>query len=435
MNLASLKPHALPVKERAEQIRFTILLCFAFSLPFSIPYSSVTLTLFVVTTLLGGGFKKLKGALMPVGLFALLFLLGLVGYFYSCNKREAGLLLERQAALFIFPLLLPLAAEINKQRAELLVKSLMLASLVAVLFLFAHMFYLIIFKLRLPFFDAAFSSNFFNHQFSRPLFIHAGYLSLYVAFSIFYLVFKFQSLQTFRWRLATLAALAVLLSGLFFLASRNAAIATAVVLLFVLPLFALQNKLRYTLVFIAVAGAAFLLVKNVSYLRERFSVELISEIKPLPDGTYLNYAVDEPRVERWKGAMDLIKQSPWIGYGTGDEGLMLKTEYMKRGLFISYLEGFNAHNQYLSYLLKNGILGLLVLLFAFGYYFYLAIRTSSFIYLSFLLLIVFGFFTENILDANKGILFFSLFNTYLGYVALNELKQKTSLESKASTHT
>jgi O-antigen ligase len=122
--------------------------------------------------------------------------------------------------------------------------------------------------------------------------------------------------------------------------------------------------------------------------------------------------------------MALVKRSPLIGYGTGDEIAMLKTQYIQKGLYISYLEDFNAHNQYLSFLLKNGVLGLAIFLMAFVYYLRLAFLNRDFMYISFLILLLIGFYTENVLDANKGILFFTFFNTLFGYEALKSLKMK-----------
>jgi uncharacterized membrane protein YiaA len=62
-------------------------------------------------------------------------------------------------------------------------------------------------------------------------------------------------------------------------------------------------------------------------------------------------------------------------------------------------------------------------LFAFIYYLLLAVKSRDLIYVSFLLLFLIGFYTENILDANKGIIFFALFNTCFGYnLVLNNTK-------------
>lgn len=91
---------------------------------------------------------------------------------------------------------------------------------------------------------------------------------------------------------------------------------------------------------------------------------------------------------------------------------------------LSYSEAFNTHNQYLAILIKNGIVGLIAFLLMLSYFFSISIKAKDFLYFSFLTILSIGFFTENIIDANKGIFFFAFFNTLLGYNCLNTLKQK-----------
>jgi O-antigen ligase len=140
----------------------------------------------------------------------------------------------------------------------------------------------------------------------------------------------------------------------------------------------------------------------------------------------------EPRMQRWICAVDLIKQRPLLGYGTGDEVGLLKQKYYDNNLMVSYHLEFNAHNQYLSTLIKHGIIGLLVFMSAFFYYLYLGVRAKDFIYTSFVILLLVGFFTENILDMNKGIFFFAFFNTLFGYNALFERKNNREQFQKSS---
>ena len=221
-----------------------------------------------------------------------------------------------------------------------------------------------------------------------------------------------------------LSIIIILYLGLFFLASRNSIICVFIILLFIFPFFKIYNKKKYLLISILFFILSFIIIFNITYFKNRFSGELISDIKPLNNKEYVNYSYTEPRIERWACAFDLIKKSPLIGYGTGDEVTMLKTEYSKKGLFISYLENFNAHNQYISYLIKCGIIGFVLFLFSFFYFLYLAIKDKNFIYLSFLIILLIGFYTENILDSNKGIVFFAFFNTLFGYMSIYNLNNK-----------
>lgn len=409
--------------DKAEQMRFGLLLLFAATLPFDMLYSSLILIVFFVATLVDVRREKWKLIPRQVYIFQAIFFLALLGYAYSYKKSSANFLIERQLSILLLPLFLPLAISSNAHRTNLLLGALAYSTAIAICYLFAKMVWTITFELKLPLFKTMLSGAFFNHQFSRPLNIHAGYLALYVSLSVLYFVHYCTNKENERYRYLALLPIMMLLAGLFFLAARNTIIATLFILIFVFPFFKIKKKLRYISICLLSLTAIVFVVNSVPYLRERFFTELITDINPMKKGGYVNFNSAEPRVERWQGAWELIKRSPVIGYGTGDEILMLKTEYIKRGLFISYLEEFNAHNQYLSYLIKNGIVGLMIFLAAFAMYMYYAIKRKDFLYTSFLLLLLIGFYTENILDANKGIFFFAFFNTVFGYQALSELKE------------
>jgi O-antigen ligase len=410
-------------EDETEKLRFVLLLLFVFVLPFDIFYSNILFITFCGITLIDLRLVKLKKIPKQFWLFQLVFFLSLAGYVYSNHKTEAAFVLERQLTIFLFPIFIPLALSIDAAKIQMMMRVLVITTICTILYLFLSMAYIVLFELQMPFFKTIFSGAFFNHQFSSPINMHAGYLSLYVALSIFYLVYLFGSVYNRFLKQIIVVGLTILFSGLFFLAARNSILAVLFILLFIFPLFKTKNKWRH--VFISICGLIICLIlfSQISFLRERFSRALITDIKLSTENTNIYYQGAEPRFERWLGAADLIKKSPWIGYGTGDEIPMLRTRYIKRELYISYLENFNAHNQYLSMLVKNGVLGLILFLFAFIYYLLLAVKSRDLIYVSFLLLFLIGFYTENILDANKGIIFFALFNTCFGYnLVLNNTK-------------
>jgi hypothetical protein len=56
-----------------------------------------------------------------------------------------------------------------------------------------------------------------------------------------------------------------------------------------------------------------------------------------------------------------------------------------------------------------------------GYYFKLAFQAKHFLYIAFLIVLGINFFTENVIDSNKGIFYFAFFNTLLGYYSLKKL--------------
>jgi O-antigen ligase len=95
---------------------------------------------------------------------------------------------------------------------------------------------------------------------------------------------------------------------------------------------------------------------------------------------------------------------------------LLKEVYFQRKLYRSYIGELNAHNEYLSMLMKTGVIGLLALWVVFFTGFKIAIRSKDVVFCAFLVITAVVSFSENILDANKGIFFFAFFFSlfYLG---------------------
>jgi len=107
--------------------------------------------------------------------------------------------------------------------------------------------------------------------------------------------------------------------------------------------------------------------------------------------------------------MELIKQSPVIGYGSGSEKELLKEKFFEKKLFTSYLHEFNAHSEYLSFLIKTGIIGFALFIYVLYFGFAVALQRQDILFLSFMTLIAIVAISENFLDVNKGIFFYSFF--------------------------
>lgn len=90
---------------------------------------------------------------------------------------------------------------------------------------------------------------------------------------------------------------------------------------------------------------------------------------------------------------------------------------LEKKYFSSYLHRLNAHNEYLSFLIKSGILGLGVYLATLTYGFKKAIRKGDAVFFSFMVLIALVSFSENILDMDKGVMFYSFFLSFFVFAA------------------
>jgi O-antigen ligase len=400
-------------ENKAENIRFVLILLLAFSLPFDALYSQIVLWVLLLSSIIGFKKEMLQRIPKQAWIFISIYLLAIIGTFYSSNRAEANFLLEKQLTILLLPLILPFAIEfLDIYRKRLVLKALIAGSFLAVLFLFEQSIYFLI-ENDLPL-KYIFLDSFFNHNFSKPLGIHASYLSLYVALSIFYLTYSVTKQRNIYKIIASILILCILLAGLIFLASRSVIIATLFVLIFLLPFFIIGKKPKYFIYLGVISGSILILSTQVDYIKYRFGTELWHNLNEKSRITN-NNQIAEPRIEIWKCGIELIKDAPFFGHGTGDEVLKLRKKYSERGLTVSYQNKFNVHNQYLSFTLKHGILGGLIFIAVFAFFLSLGIKNKDFIYVSFIILLLVAFFSENILDRNKGILFFAFFNTLLGY--------------------
>ncbi len=133
---------------------------------------------------------------------------------------------------------------------------------------------------------------------------------------------------------------------------------------------------------------------------------LLSKFRKLID---LEGNITFERYFRWKeiGKVFLDNGNILIGNGSGDIYEIYLQAYANGGFDQALTENYNAHNQYLEFLIGNGLLGLTVYLLVLVHF---AIKTrlrdSA---LAFFILIVIFSFTESVLVRGKGVMFFAFF--------------------------
>jgi O-antigen ligase len=263
-----------------------------------------------------------------------------------------------------------------------------------------------------------------NHNFSLPVGIHATYLSIYIAFSIIAFLYLLLNGQPLKQKWVYVIASLILFVGLIQLSSRAAFIAFLIVVngVFPLLLFKGRKRLQFFLATTVISAAVLVLIFSVDSFKTRY----VSELKTDLTDKVKIIENTEPRLARWEAIVELIKQSPVIGYGNGAEAILLKEKYFKKGLYISYLNEFNTHNQYLAVLLKTGLIGLLLFLFILYFGYASAIRSKDLLLLSFMIIVTVVSLSENLLDLNKGIFFYGFFFSLLLMQPKAEIKENSS---------
>jgi O-antigen ligase len=199
----------------------------------------------------------------------------------------------------------------------------------------------------------------------------------------------------------------ILSAGLIQLSSRAVFLAFLLFVNLVLPFFLFHGKKRllFFLITALISTAVIMLIYNVDSFKTRYVSELKTDLAK--DAKLIENV--EPRLARWNAIRELIQASPVIGYGTGSEKKLLKEKYFEKGLYISYLNEFNTHNEYLSILVRTGVIGLALFIYILYFGFAAAARKQDVFFLGFMVMITIVAISENILELNKGIFFYSFF--------------------------
>ncbi|MBL0014712.1 MAG: O-antigen ligase family protein [Flavobacterium sp.] len=129
---------------------------------------------------------------------------------------------------------------------------------------------------------------------------------------------------------------------------------------------------------------------------------------------------DDSRLVRWATISKTILERPCFGYGSAMEKKVLKRNFLKNGLVISSQNNYDSHNQYLSFSIEFGLLGLLVFLFYLAMNLNLAIHSKNFVPIIFCFTIISVSFFENIFKNNAGIIFITFFSNLFLYRNVDE---------------
>jgi O-antigen ligase len=395
--------------DTVNKISFYHLACFVAALPFHFFYSQLLIISFAAHTFIH--LKKYRLQLLltrQVLLPTTVFFIGLLSILYSDDKSAGLNISGRQSAIFFMPVLLTLnQLDLYKYKMQLL-KIFAFACTVVIVYLYADTIRTILF-FHLPL-SALFTTAFINHNFSLPLNMHATYLAVYCAFAAFTVLYAASQAAGIAKKIMYSCCALVLFLGIFQLSSRAVFAAVFLIVIIAIPVFLVSAAKRITafVITLLIAASTFFIITKVAAFKMRY----VSELKNDLAQTEMNNEILEPRTKRWQLALELIQRSPVIGYGNGVEVELMKNKYFENRLYISYLKEFNVHSQYLSFLIKAGLVGLVLYLFVLYTGFTGALKKKNFLFFVFMMLITVLSFSENMLDVNKGIFFYGFFMSF-----------------------
>ena len=352
-------------------------------------------------------FKMNKPLLLLIGFYFIL----VVGVLWSNNKGEAGFDLEVKMSLALFPLLF-LFIKLTINDIKKVLNSFLIGILLSSLYLLYNSYLLYI--------DTNDFEMFFYSNLSDK--IHPSYMSNYIVLVIVILLvdLKYQILELHKNKLIYVLFIIYLFSFNILLLSKIGIISSVVILSYFVINWVV-TKHKYLLGFFILAilcTSLYVSYKKVSFVNQRVN-ELITGLTVTSSSS--DYGSTEIRIKIWKEGMTLIKNSPFIGYGTGDVKDVLMKQYLENDIMSAHRKKLNAHNQFIQVAIAIGGVGFLY----FCYLFFISIKNGIIqnkpYFVAFIVLSILYMLPESTLENQAGTIFFGLFFSLLNQESLRKI--------------
>ncbi len=367
--------------------------------------------LMVLNWIIQGGFIKIpaifrdKNRIFTIS-FAALYIFYMVGMLYSKNMKFGFFDLEVKLSMLLFPLIF---ATLDKdfpikKLVTNVFKAFIAGCATGTLILFG-----------IAIWSYAGSRNpqvFFYSTFSR--FLHPSYLSMYLNLAVSILAYSLirKERRLTKRNQILIFLLALYLSVVIILLSSKAGIFSLLFLYMVIVIYLLVinrqiwKSLLFFLLVLVTFYSAYNFLPTVAGRFKKTGSVLSEQNKISPE----NMESNSERLVVWKAGIEVIREHPVFGVGTGDVKDALLSEYQKENKLVVYNMRLNAHNQFLQTYIALGILGLLLLLTGLVLPGWLAIRRLHFIYFSFLAVFTINILVESMLEVQAGVIYYAFFN-------------------------
>jgi O-antigen ligase len=331
--------------------------------------------------------------------FALLYVLRIIGIFWTLDPSGGKVLIESNFSLLLFPLLF-IMFDLKKEVADTVltwfVRSILLFAVISLGFL---VYYSCILNISL-FEWIAQAKILYPHILDWSNLgekVHPSYIATATALAVAASIYLFCD-KTVKHKISLIETIINIILFSILILYTGCRIATvSLPLLFLLAAFIYLPFRRRTKGIIII----------VSLILFSMGIVAISKNQ--------SFFKDPIRVQLNQMAVEAIKEQPLFGYGTGAQKIIIEQLPLakKSGYDSIYPNVGHVHNQFLAELLHYGVimgltlpaLMLCILIFAW--------KRRSFILLSFWLIETSFMFVEGPLDTQKGITFFSFFAIFL----------------------
>ena len=399
------------------------------TLPFSIQLCNAGLLIVIISWVITGNWNEKWNSirsniiLIP---FAVFFILNLLGLLYTHDASNSWFNLEKKISWIILPVILASSPLLSKKKIQSIFLLFIGACFAGALVCLFNATYLYLTnapanKMFSALYDVLNPTSsdkwiFFSYaSLSSGISIHPTYFSLYLLFSLLllYKIFHEDFLRLPSRRRIALIALVIYFSVFIVLLSSRIAMLELVLLSFTGTFLLFEGS--HWQKRIAACCVTCFLIASLIYINP------VSRYRNFEEPLYLSFPSQNShqtlsisiRASLWWLSVQSTKDInlAW-GAGPGDVKAVVKNTSKKYAVS-NVLETFDPHNQFLQTLLALGLLGLASLILCFLIPSYLAFRGGDFFYMTFVALFVLVGLTESVLEMQKGIVFFAIFNSLL----------------------
>ena len=184
-----------------------------------------------------------------------------------------------------------------------------------------------------------------------------------------------------------------------------------------------------------VTGTLYIFIKENPYMKEKYStitfanMDKVGKLDEIKDPQIVAFNSLVTRVSIWKSALELSIENLPFGVGSSDGRPELVNYYKKTNQkFLAKYE-FPTHNQYIDFLLKFGLLGLVVVIFYITTIGYIGYKTKNTIIVFFFFLFLTSNLTDDFLIRFDGIAFSGFWFSVFGALWLQKFKDCKELQA------
>jgi O-antigen ligase len=353
-------------------------------------------------------------------LFMSLYVIGIAGMIYTNNTNAGFATLKTQSAIFFLPLVFGTTSFLSDSVLKKITTHFLITTTIACLIGIGYGIY--------NYFQ---TGNFEELTGDNILVFHVFRPVTMGLFCITAIILSFEKISTATIRGKKILYICLLLMSLmvFLLSIRLILVCWLLIMLYFL--FKTIKRSSYKILFAAIAIFA-LVISGLTIpsakkqWNELFDFSGSSTIVLDKDSSLgKSWGGKALRIAIWKCSGDVLKKHWLIGVGTGDVQDNLQQAYENRRFyFASQYNKYNAHNEYLQITIANGLPGLLILLSCIIYpLLNYRKKYSGNTYFLFLLLFSVIGISESLLEVNKGIIWYSFFNSIFafGYLKSEEI--------------